>query len=107
MKEFFAFILIGLSGLAIAAFLFFVLQTAGLANYRFFAPKFEDARRQVFEGTQSYHQGSIRDFDNLLLAYTQAKTDDEKAILVETMRHRAAGVEADTIPPRVRALINQ
>lgn len=90
-----------LFGIAIIA-----IQYAGLENYKFFAPKYEDGRRETFEGTQSYHQGSIRDFDNLLLAYGEAKSDDEKAIIVETMRHRAAGVESSSIPPRVRTLIN-
>lgn len=100
MKEFFGFILLVL-GVIIG------LSFFGLMNYQFFAPKYEAARRQVFENTQSYQQGSIRDFDNLYLAYVQAKTDDEKAIILETLRHRTAGVQPDNIPLRVRALLNQ
>ncbi len=105
MKEFFVAI-----GIVAAIVLFVVVATIGgnalgLWNYQFFAPKYEAARRQVFENTQSYQQGSIRDFDNLYLAYTQAKTDDEKAVILDTLRHRTAGVQPDNIPPRVRALL--
>lgn len=94
---------------AILAFLMLVvgLNFFGLANYSFFAPKYEAARREVFENTQSYQQGSIRDFDNLYLAYTRAKSEDEKAIILETLRHRTAGVQEGNIPARIRLLLNK
>jgi len=97
--------------LSIAAFLIlfpatiFALNYMGLINYQFFAPKYEAARREVFENTQSYQQGSVRDFDNLYLAYVQAKSEGEKAVILDTLRHRTAGVQHDSIPPRVRALL--
>ena len=34
--------------------LLFGLQYAGIVNYSYFAPKKENARREVFESTQSY-----------------------------------------------------
>ncbi len=103
MRVFLAFIGIGAFGLLCIV----GLQFFGLMNYQFFAPKYEAARREVFENTQSYQQGSIRDFDNLYLAYVQAKSEDEKAVILDTLRHRAAGVQLDNIPPRVRALLGQ
>ena len=103
MKEIFAIIAVVLAFLA----LIFVLQEFDLITYQFFAPKYEAARREVFENTQSYCQGSIRDFDNLYLQYTQSKSDDEKAVLVDTLRHRVSGVQPACIPPRIRALLGQ
>jgi hypothetical protein len=103
MREFLAVI-----GIMAAILLVVVgLNFFGLANYQFFTPKYEAARREVFENTQSYQQGSIRDFDNLYLAYVQAKSEDEKAVILDTLRHRTAGVQPDNIPPRVRSLLGQ
>ena len=103
MREFFIFVSIVAFGLLCIV----SLQFFGLINYQFFAPKYEAVRRQVFENTQSYQQGSMRDFDNLYLAYVQAKSEDEKAVIIDTLRHRTAGVQPDNIPPRVRALLGE
>lgn len=75
-------------------------------SYKFWAPKFEDAKREVFENTKSFRDGSARDLDNLRLEYLRAKTPEEKAALKDVMRHRALGVPAAQISPETRAILN-
>lgn len=41
--------------------LIFVLELVNLGFFGFFAPKYEDIRREVFENTQSYTHGKIQD----------------------------------------------
>lgn len=85
----------------------FLLQTLGFESFKFWAPKYEDAHRQVFENTKSFRDGSARDLDNLRVAYSQAKTPEEKSIILDTIRHRALSVPSDQLSPAVNQLINQ
>jgi hypothetical protein len=96
---------VGLILLCIVAIV--ILQFAVLGNRAYFAPKSAAVDRKVFEQTQSFQQGSIRDFDNLYLAYVRSIDPQEKAALLDTMRHRAAGAPQDVVPPRVRVLLGK
>ena len=82
------------------------LNFFGLANYQFFAPKYENARREVYENTKSYRDGSRRDFDNLYLAYKSAKSDDEKAAILSVIRERAAGAPPEVVPAEIYQLLH-
>lgn len=97
---------IGISVLAGLLVLGFVLNAVGLVNYQFFAPKYENARREVFENTKSYRDGSRRDFDNLYLAYKTAKSDDEKAAVLSIIRERASTAPEDVVPAEIKQLLN-
>ena len=57
--------------------------------YKFFAPKYEGVRRQVFEQTKSYNQGMIQELQNMQFAYLQADTNHQAA-LASIILHRAA-----------------
>lgn len=89
------------------AFLLFIagLQFYGLISYQFFAPKYEAVRRTVWENTPSFYAGTRRDFDDLVLQYKQAKTDDERDAISSILRHRAAGAPTDLITPEVKQII--
>ena len=57
--------------------------------YKYFAPKYEGVRRQVFEQTKSYNQGMIQELDNMRFQYLQADTNHQDA-LASIILHRAA-----------------
>ena len=61
--------------------------------------------RRNFERSQSYREGLRRDFDELKLAYARAKSDDERAVILSTMRHRAAGAPPEAVPSDVKQFI--
>lgn len=50
----------------------FMLTGGDLFIYRFWAPKMENAKRQVFENTQSYVQGKISYLSTLRMEYEHA-----------------------------------
>ena len=102
MKEFFAAIL----GLAFIVLAMYVLNYAGLTSFKIFGPQYEQARREVFEETKSYRDGTRRDFDNLYLQYKSAKSDDEKAAVLSVIRHRAAGAPPDVVPSEISNLLH-
>jgi hypothetical protein len=67
----------------------------------------EKVRSQNFEESEAYRQGLRHDFDDLLLAYKRAKSDDERDAVLSVMRHRAAEAPPDLVPPEVKQLINE
>ena len=101
LKETFAV----LAAIALVVGFVIAMQLASLENYKFFGPKFEDARRNVFEETKSYQDGLRRDFDNLYLQYEEAKDPDEKSAILSVIRHRAEGVNPDFLPTSIRNLL--
>ena len=83
----------------------FVLNYTGLVSYQFFGPKYEAARRNVFEETKSYRDGLRRDFDNLYIQYETEKDPDAKAAVLSVIKHRAYGVDPDFLPDNIRNLL--
>lgn len=65
----------------------------------------EQVRRENFEQTKSYRDGLRRDFDELLLSYSRAKSDDERATIVGVMRHRAEGAPPELVPNQVKLIL--
>ena len=54
-------VLIWLLGIVLLFAALFGLQYLGLVNYEFFAPKYQNAQREVFENTQSFTEGKRQD----------------------------------------------
>jgi len=60
--------------------LFFVIGLYGLGWMKFFEPKKENIRREIFEQTQSYVHGKIQDLAKYQDEYNKADVDDKEAI---------------------------
>src|SRR5580698_1812119 len=74
------------------------LATGGdLAIYKFWAPKQENAKRQVFENTQGYVQGKTEYINNLRLDYELA-TGPQKEVLRRTILTEASTVDNSKLP---------
>ena len=63
----------------------------------FFAPKFENVRRQTFEQSKSFRDGSIQELQNMQFEYIKADPAHKKA-LADVIRHRATEIPADALP---------
>lgn len=61
-------------GLITTLALVFGLNYFGLMNFRFFAPKYENAKREVFENTQSFVEGKRQ---SLTKHYNEWRKADE------------------------------
>ena len=75
-------------GFGILALVLIIGLTFGvLYHYKFFAPKFENARREVFENTRSFNQAKMQELSKYRLEYLKAEERIEKDApdLVEPM----------------------
>ena len=77
--------------------LVFLLGLAGLGWRKFFIPKHENIRREVFENTKSYTHGKIQDLAKYFEEYT--KTDDlvEKTAIQGIVKMRFAEFDSERI----------
>jgi hypothetical protein len=87
-----------------AAFGFGWLATTNdLAMMRFFAPKYEQVRRDTFEQSKAYNQGMIQELQNMQFEYVKA-SPEHKAALRSIILHRSADY-TDNLPSDLRSFI--
>ena len=84
----------------------FGLKLVGLANYSFFAPKYEEVRREVYENTKSYNDGVIRELQNMMLEYRTSNAEG-KAALKSIVLHRAVDFPNERLPNDVQNFIRE
>jgi len=85
-------VLLIIAGLAIP----FLIGLYYLGIFKFFAPKTENVRREVFENTKSYMHGVQQDLGKYYLEYQKADTKDKEAIRI-TIQMRFAEVDVDKL----------
>ena len=97
-------------GVVLATALLFGLPWAftgnSLALFRYFAPKYEQARRETFEQSKAYRQGMIQELQNMQFQYEQA-SPDHRAALRSVILHRVADVPDDALTGDLRAFVAQ
>lgn len=72
--------------------------------YKFFAPKQENVRREVFENTQSYTQGKIQNIGQECFAY-HSTDGAQKAALAAEIRNEAATIDINKLPADEQACV--
>lgn len=60
---------------------------------------------ESFEQSVAYREGTRRDFEELRLSYTRAKSDDERQAVLSLMRHRAAGCPPELVPEEIKRIL--
>ena len=71
----------------------------------FFAPKFENIRRNTFEQSKSFRTGAVQELQNMQFEYIKASPEHKKA-LADIIRHRATEVPADAMPSDLQSFIS-
>ena len=71
----------------------------------FFAPKFENVRRNTFEQSKSFRTGAVQELQNMQFEYIKAAPEHKKA-LADVIRHRALEVPADAMPTDLQSFIS-
>lgn len=103
MLKMFGWVVLGFAGL-------FALSWIAMGNsffmYKFFAPKQEQVRREVFEQTKSYRQGMIQELENMRFEYIKA-APEHRAALASIIIHRAADFPAKDMPYDLAIFINE
>lgn len=82
----------------------FIATGGDLVIYRFWAPKQENARREVFENTQSYVQGKT-DYINALRLDYQGAEGVQKEALRRTILTEAGNVDISSLPVDLRSFV--
>lgn len=88
-----------------AILLFFVLSFLGYEGYKFFSPRYAAVARNVFENTQAYNEGMVRDLENLRMQYISAD-HEQKDALRAIILHRFEVYPEDRLPPNLRNFYN-
>lgn len=90
----------------VVLYAFGFLATGGdLAIYKFWAPKQEAARRQVYEHTKSYHQGSVQRL-NTLCTQVAAADDDHKVMLNDVIAQEFAEWDMSDVPAYLQGCLS-
>lgn len=76
----------------------FVMNTYGLVSYQFFAPKYRAAENVVFQQSQQYNEGMVRDLENIKRQYQTANPEQKQALRALTL-HRFEVYPFDRLPP--------
>ena len=84
------------------------MEFLGIGWTRYFGVKHRDARREVFEQTQSYTHGKIQELSKMYLEYQQADSQGDKDIISNVIKVQFAGFDEDNINSDVlrRFLVN-
>jgi hypothetical protein len=93
MKEFW----LGVAGIFLVILLGWIFTGNSLLMNKFFSPKQEQVRREVFEETKSYNQGMIQELQNMQFEYIKAKPE-QQAALRSIILHRSADYPTDKMP---------
>lgn len=98
MKTFFSV----LAAIAAVVAVLWLSTAVGLTHFKFWAPKYEEARREVFVNTPSYVQGKNQFLTRL---HHEWQTGDpaHKAVVCATARHEAATIDPEHLQPALRA----
>lgn len=102
----------------ILAFALFILVVLGLSwaimgngffLYKYFAPKQEQVRREVFEQSRAFNQGMVQELQNMQFEYLKQKDQKAKDAMASIILHRASGYNLNDpiVPADLRSFIEQ
>lgn len=94
-------VLVGLIALA------FVLELGGLQWKRFFGPKHEAVRREVFEETRSYNEAKMQQLAKYKLEYERTTDLDEKEALKAAICTMFANYDDTRMPQNLQAFLRE
>jgi hypothetical protein len=92
--------LFGVLGLA------FILQGFGLISLKFWGPQFVEARREIFEESQSFVHGKVTHLNRLRLDYEAADTESRRKALRRMILTEAAVLEEENLPAELALFLD-
>ena len=75
---------------AITTILGFAFQGQSFILYKYFAPKEEAVRTQIYRQNQSYQDGTVNDLTKLQIEYAGAQTEEAKDIISDAVVQKSA-----------------
>lgn len=77
--------------------LVFILEAAGLGMFKFFAPKKEAIKREVYENTPSFVEGKLQDLSRYYREYQQDSTATGREAIRHTVQTQFSYFDADNV----------
>ena len=88
----------GLFAIAVLIGIAFAMELGGLQWDKFFAPKHEAVRREVYENTESYTRGMAQQLSKYRYEYVTAKTPEDKKAIAAVVRSTFANYDRNLLP---------
>jgi len=88
--------------IALAGASIFGVAYGGYRMYAFFAPRYVAVDNRVFQESQQYNEGMVRDLENLRMQYMSA-TPEQREALRALVLHRFSVYPEDKLPPDLLA----
>ena len=98
--------LVAILALVIIGGFIFAIQYASIMNYSFFAPKMENAKREVFVNTDSYVAGKRQELTKYRLEYITTKDEDVKAAIKMTIIQSFANFDKNHLNYELRTFLD-
>lgn len=73
--------------------------------YKYFAPKQEAVRREVFEQSKAYNQGMVQELQNMQFEYLRTTDPKAKDAMASIILHRSADYDPYKMPADLRGFI--
>lgn len=105
-KELLVWAVVGTFGLSALIAVAFALNLGGLEWTRFFGPRREAVRREVFKQTRSYNEGKEQELLKYRVEYMRAD-DDGKAAIRSTIRHAFADYDETLLTGELRSFLRE
>ena len=94
-------IIAGLFGLSMG------LEYLNLIKFGYFAPKYENVKRNVFENTQSYVEGKRQDLVKYRLEYLKCKDKQDKEAIRQTIVQMFANFDEEKLTdPELKSFLH-
>ena len=103
-KEIVRYSTIGIVFLFIGSLLSWFILANNLGLTKVFLPRQEAVRRETFEQSKAFVQGTTQELENMQVEYMKADKGHKQA-LASIILHRAASVDETLLPSGLRAFI--
>ena len=104
MKDIFAIIF----GIIVLIVVGLSIRGGALLSNMFFAPKEEAVRREVFEQSKAFNQGTIQELSTMYREYNaQGTSDTQRKAIKAVALHQTADFDIEKLPPYLYGWISQ
>ena len=94
-----------IGGILLLLALIWAVQGTDFFMYKVFAPKYEQVRRETFEGSKAYKTGMIQELQNMQIAYLKAD-ENHKQALATIIIQRVSEFDETQLPTNLHEFID-
>lgn len=101
------YIILGIIALISLILLAFAVELGGLQWKKFFAPRHENVRREVFKQTRSFNEAKSQELVKYRLEYMRSKDPAEKGAIASTIRLSFADYDTSKLPYELQMFVEE